>query len=116
MVSIAPDSSWLATADDGDDGTVRVWNPVTGQQTATLTGHTGKVIVVTIAPHGNWVATVDEYGEIRIWDRRSKHVLAMMRTDAVPVSCTWMPDSSGVVMSSEHGVYFYEFHLDASSA
>jgi hypothetical protein len=33
-VAIAPDGSWLATA--GDDGTVRIWDPVTGNPTAHL--------------------------------------------------------------------------------
>ena len=40
-VAIAPDGTWLATA--GGDGTVRIWDPATGQQRATLTGHTGPV-------------------------------------------------------------------------
>ena len=39
-VAIAPDGTWLATA--SDDGTVRIWDPATGQQRATLTGHTGR--------------------------------------------------------------------------
>ena len=38
-VAIAPDGTWLATG--GGDGTVRIWDPATGQQRATLTGHTG---------------------------------------------------------------------------
>jgi WD40 repeat protein len=49
-VAIAPDSSWLATA--GLDGTVRIWDPVTGTQRHTLTGDTDAVAAVAIAPDG----------------------------------------------------------------
>jgi WD40 repeat protein len=48
---LPPDSSWLATAGDYD-GTVRIWDPVTGTQRHTLTGHTDAVAAVAIAPDG----------------------------------------------------------------
>ena len=38
-VAIAPDGTWLASA--SDDGTVRIWDPATGQLRAILTGHAG---------------------------------------------------------------------------
>jgi WD40 repeat protein len=50
-VAVAPDGSWLTTA--GDDGTVRIWDPATGTQRHTLTGHTGSVGSVAIAPDGS---------------------------------------------------------------
>ena len=65
-VAIAPDGTWLATA--GDDGTVRIWDPATGQQRATLTGHTGPVRAVAIAPDGTWLASGGDDGTVRIWD------------------------------------------------
>ena len=65
-MAIAPDGTWLASA--GGDGTVRIWDPVTGQQRAALTGHTGAVIAVAIAPDGTWLATAGDDGTVRIWD------------------------------------------------
>lgn len=113
-LTIAPDGTWLATASGSK---VRIWDPATGQQTGALSGHTGKVTAVAIAPDGTWLATADDRDKtVRIWDKSSSQVLTTMRTDAVPLSCTWMPDSSGLVVSSEHGVYFYEFHLGAPGA
>jgi WD40 repeat protein len=38
VLVIAPDGTWLASA--GNDGTVRIWDPDTGQTRHTLTGHT----------------------------------------------------------------------------
>ena len=49
-VAIAPDGSWLATA---GDGTVRIWDPVTGTQRHALTGHTDTVWAAAIAPDGS---------------------------------------------------------------
>jgi WD40 repeat protein len=65
-VAIAPDGSWLATA--SADGTARIWDPVTGTQRHTLTGHTDAVREVAIAPDGSWLATASADGTARIWD------------------------------------------------
>ena len=65
-MAIAPDGTWLASA--GDDGTVRIWDPATGQQRAVLTGHTGAVTAVAIAPDGTWLASAGDDGTVRIWD------------------------------------------------
>ena len=61
---------WLAAA--GDDGTVQVWDPVTGEPVgAPLTGHTGPIWGVCAVPAEGgrfWLASggVDE--TVRIWD------------------------------------------------
>ena len=39
-VAIAPDGTWLASG--GEDGSVRIWDPATGEQRAVLTGHAGR--------------------------------------------------------------------------
>ncbi|MFF8963173.1 NB-ARC domain-containing protein [Streptomyces globisporus] len=66
---IAPDGTWLATA--SNDGTVRLWDRVSGTCTATLTGHTGPVRKVVMSPDGTWLATNGDDGTVRLWDRVS---------------------------------------------
>ena len=41
----------------GTDGTVRIWDPHTGQTRHTLTGHTGGVEALAVAPDGSWLAS-----------------------------------------------------------
>jgi WD40 repeat protein len=65
-VAVAPDGTWLATC--SRDGTARIWDPTTGWQRATLTGHGDAVTAVAIAPDGSWLATGSNDGTVRIWD------------------------------------------------
>ncbi len=64
-VAIAPDGTWLASGTE--DGTVRIWDPATGQQRANLTGHSG-IWDVAISPDGTWLASGSRDGTVRIWD------------------------------------------------
>ncbi len=65
--------TWIASA--GDDGAVRVWEPVTGRLVGgPLTGHTGPVLGVcavpgTGGPGGRtWIASAGTDGTVRVWD------------------------------------------------
>ena len=58
----------LAGQRGGDDGSVRIWDPATGQQRAVLAGHAGPVRAVAIAPDGTWLASGGDDGSVRIWD------------------------------------------------
>jgi WD40 repeat protein len=109
-MAIAPDGTWLALVTD--EQTIQIWDPVTGALVSTLAGHSDKVIAVAVNPDGTHLATADDAGAIRIWDKASGQVLTMMRTDGMPLSCTWMPDGVGLVVISEQGMHIYKLHLD----
>ncbi|MEU5036261.1 NB-ARC domain-containing protein [Streptomyces rubiginosohelvolus] len=96
---IAPDGTWLATA--SNDGTVRLWDRVSGTCTATLTGHTGPVRKVVMSPDGTWLATNGDDGTVRLWDRVSGTCTATLtgHTDTVG-SVAIAPDGTWLATTS----------------
>ncbi|WP_371503523.1 WD40 repeat domain-containing protein [Kitasatospora sp. NBC_00374] len=85
-----------------------IWDKATGRQTAHLTGHTSSVQAVAVAPDGTRLATTGDNRTVRIWDPASEQALTTMRTESILTTSAWTPDSLGLVVGGERGVYFYE--------
>jgi WD40 repeat protein len=100
-LAVAPDGSWLASADDG--GEVRVWDPNTGDTRHTLTGHTHTVRALVVAPDGSWLASADDCGEVRVWDPDTgdtRHILTgnTLQVTALVVA----PDGSWLASADDY--------------
>ena len=65
-VSFSPDGSTLASG--SWDGTVQLWDVVTGEAIATLEGHTHRVSSVSFSPDGATLASGALDGTILLWD------------------------------------------------
>ena len=65
-VAWAPDATRLASA--ADDGSVRIWDPATGEQLQQLTGARGGVNSVAWAPDATRLASAADDATVRIWD------------------------------------------------
>ena len=69
-VAFSPSGNLLATADG--DGTVRLWNPLTGQADGaplrTGSGHQDSVRGLTFSPNGKLLATANRDGTVWLWN------------------------------------------------
>jgi WD40 repeat protein/3',5'-cyclic AMP phosphodiesterase CpdA len=52
----------------GDDGVLRIWDPVTGSQLREWTGHADEVLSLDFTADGRWLASGGAGGVVRIWD------------------------------------------------
>ena len=100
-VAFSPDGKRLASA--SRDGTVKVWDAATGQETLTLKGHTGRVASVAFSPDGKRLATASrrQDGE-GVGRRRPGRKSSPSRgTPAVSTSVAFSPDGKRLASASD---------------
>jgi WD40 repeat protein len=87
----------VATA--SEDETVRLWNPITGLNTATLPAEAGQLTTLTWSPDGTRLATASFKSEVRLWDRTGHRITTLGDSGNVS-AVAWSPDGTRLATAS----------------
>jgi WD40 repeat protein len=86
-VAFSKDGRLIASA--SVDGTIRIWDVATREQTLVLAGHTDMVYSVAVSPDGRRIASGSEDKTVKIWDAATGRLLRScnLHTGAVYGTC-----------------------------
>ena len=98
-VSFSPAGWQLASA--SMDGTVRLWNVATGQETLTLLGHTKGVSSVSFSPNGKWLVSASADRTVKLWDATTGRERLTLQAHTQPViSVSFSPNGKRLASAS----------------
>ncbi|KAJ5461015.1 uncharacterized protein N7458_002567 [Penicillium daleae] len=112
VTSIAWSSDGGRLASSSKDGTVRVWDPITGQSISTLQGHSEWVNSIAWSPDGSRLASASYDKTIMIWDPVAGRCTSTLKEHSMAIkTIIWSPDGSLLASASyDHTVRVWKAH------
>ncbi len=100
-VAVRGDGKLLASASGGADPCIKLWDPATRKEIATLRGHKGDVNCVAFSPDGALLASGGDDKTVKLWDVDKKQVIATLEKHSGKLTClAFSPDGKWLVSSS----------------
>jgi len=72
-IAFSPDVKTVVTS--ANDGTARIWDPLTGKELMGFRGYTDRVNGAAFSPDGNYVLTASQDGTTRQWLTDRNHTI-----------------------------------------
>jgi WD40 repeat protein/basic membrane lipoprotein Med (substrate-binding protein (PBP1-ABC) superfamily)/transcriptional regulator with XRE-family HTH domain len=102
-VAFNKDGSELATGIQ--DGTIRVWDAITGREIRILRGHRDAVLSVAFDPSGKRLATASLDSTAKVWDLASgKELFTLGGHTGAVTSIAYNPDGTRIATASRDGM------------
>lgn len=100
-VAVTPNGEQVISA--GSNGTLKIWNLVTGQELHTVTGHRGSVTAVAVTPNSQQVISAGYDGTLKVWNLATGEVITTFTGDSSILCCAVAPDGLTIVAGEQSG-------------
>ena len=104
VTAVAFRADGLQMVGGSEDGSVRVWDPRSGEELCVLKFEAGGVTAVAFSPDGRFLAAAGKKGPVQLWDVRSGEALLKCEGQGGSISSlSFAPDSRQLASGSDDG-------------